>query len=160
MEELKAAIGAMITAEAELAKRGYRLRWKVRVKVDRGYLRKMVDDLTKGILAPVLEPEHLGNLNRKNTAEEPQDIVIPDPPQVEAQPAEQKPEGAVEEIRPVTALDSREAASYLGMSDAGLYDRMKCGRIPVHGKPGNRWFLIEELNRYLESRKRRGLRGK
>ena len=159
MEELKAAINAMKTAEAELAKRGYRLRWKVRVKVDRGYLRKMVDDLTKGILAPVLEPEHTREPQPEKAAEKPQDTVIPDPPQVEAQPAEEIPEGAAEEIRPVTALDSREAASYLGMSDAGLYDRVKCGRIPVHGKPGYRWFLTEELDRYLESRKRRGLRG-
>ena len=182
MEELKIAINAMKTAEIALALRGYSLHWKVRVKANQGFLRRMVDGLIQNAEVPVLKPEQLREMppeknekpsglpkkadSAKTTRKRPviakktQEQKPAEQPQEEAQPATQKLEETVEELRPVTALDARAAASYLGMSDAGLYDRIKCGRIPVHGKPGNRWFLTKELDQYLESRKRRGLRGK
>ena len=175
MEELKSAINAMKFAEIALASRGYRLRWKVRVKANQGFLRRMVDGLIRNAEVPGLEippeknekhsglPQKADNVKatrKRSAAEKTQDQKPAEQTKEEAQPAELKPEETVEEIQPVTALDAKAAASYLGMSDAGLYDRVKRSRIPIHGKPGNRWFLVEKLDRYLESRKRRGLRGK
>jgi predicted DNA-binding transcriptional regulator AlpA len=178
MEDLRIAINAMKAAEVALASRGYTLRWKVRVKADQGFLRRMVDRLTKNAEAPALKPEQFpeaapenrgkpsGQCRKAAGAKAPRKASKPmekaraeispeQQPQEEAQPAEQKPEDTVEEVRPVTALDTTLAADYLGMSYNGLYDLVKRKRIPAHGKVGARWFLTEELDQYLESKKSR-----
>jgi len=129
MEALRIALNSMKAAEKILASQGYILRWQVTIETDRGL---------------------------KETGDTPAEIagqtgLNPEQPQ---KPAEQRSEKAEENGRPVTALCTTDAVHYLGITIAGLYDRIKSGRIPAHGKPGNRWFLTEELDQYLESRKR------
>ena len=135
MEELKTAIGAMKQAEEALAKQGFILRWKVRVKANRGFFRNMVSRLIADTAAPATEIKEIP-------------VRVPETPQAMAQEE-------VDEAQPVTSLDTQSAASYLGISVAGVYDLIKRGRISAHGKPGARWFLVEELDRYRHEREKR-----
>jgi predicted DNA-binding transcriptional regulator AlpA len=138
MEELKTAIGAMKQAEEALAKQGFILRWKVRVKANQGFFRNMVSRLIADAPVPT-----------KKTTEKTVRVRTTVPEQAAQAQVPEAPEGATEEIdevQPVTALNLKNAASYLGITTAGLYDLIKRGRIPAHGKMGGRWFLTEELD--------------
>jgi len=154
MEALRIALNSMKAAEKVLASQGYILRWKITVESSTGFLRGIEDTPEEDDGQPVLKPEQVQETiseSKPSTAQ----------PQEATQTSKHRPKQAAEGIRPVTALCLTDAAAYLGMSIAGVYDRIKSGRIPAHGgKIGNRWFLTEELDQYLESRKRRGLRGK
>ena len=133
MEALRIACNSMKAAEKVLASQGYILRWKVTVESSTGFLRETED---AGQVQKII-PES------KTSTVQPQDAV-----------QTSKHKQATEEIQPVTALSLTDAVSYLGMTKAGIYDLIKRNRIPVHGEMGKRWFLTEELDQYLESRKR------
>jgi len=166
MEELKTAISAMKQAEETLAKQGFILQWKVRVKANQGFFRNMVSRLIADTAVPATEtegaPERVPEAapkEAKTKSYQPKNLKVllpeqaadtPETPQETAQNTE-----TVDEEQPVTALDSQSAASYLEISLAGVYDLVKRGRIPAHGKPGKRWFLTEELDKYRQEREKR-----
>jgi len=174
MEELKTAIGAMKKAEEALAKEGFILHWNVRVKAERSFFKKLInawiseDDVPPPEAAQVEEPapekKTLPTASKKEkkalppeAAETVEAEVKPEPPAVQELSREppQKPNDSQEEERPVTALDISGAATYLGVSVAAIYDLAKRGRITAHGKMGDRWYKIEDLDRYSAEREKR-----
>jgi excisionase family DNA binding protein len=147
----------MKQAEEALAKRGFILRWKVRVKTNSGFFGDMVSRLIAGDAVPAAKAieKQCGPKKRLQKTGKPNDA---EPETLEAAPeqaAVQGPEEGADEPQPVTALNMRDAASYLGISTAGIYDLVKRGRLPAHGKIGARWFKTEELDRYRQDRKKR-----
>jgi excisionase family DNA binding protein len=172
MEELKMAICALKQAEEALAKRGLILRFKVRVKPDRGFFHGMIKRMIEDIAAPApkttaaaLPPEPMPVNERTlkifpgGTAEieHEQPEAVPEQEHAAGEPktAAQNPEEGADEAEPVEALNIKNAASYLGISVPGVYDLLKRGRITAHGKLGSRWFLAEELDQYLREREKR-----
>jgi len=182
MEELKTAINAMKTAEEALAKQGFILRWKVRLKTNNGFFRRMLSTLIKDAVVSDLKPAKAQSITAKVKTEKEKTPpgfffeerkTLASQPKAEAKPQEEKaeekpecageetqavspkPEEAVEEEQPVTALDFTGAAAYLGISTPGVYDLVNRKRIPVHGKMGKRWFKVEELEQYRLQREKR-----
>jgi excisionase family DNA binding protein len=177
MEELKTAISAMKQAEKALAKQGFTLKWKVRVKANRGFFRDMVNMLvtdtavvTKKSVevargrkaAPKNEQALPGTFSSKKITkyarpETPKAVLEQTAPEqaTETPQAAQSPEEEIDELQPITALDIQSAAAYLGISMAGVYDLIKRGRIRAHGKSGARWFKTEELDQYRQEREKR-----
>jgi len=174
MEELRDAIGAMKHAEEALLKKGFILRWKIRVKADRGFLRNIATRLAADAEATVGKPVRTRKAAREAEAAVPGMFTSvvktktvykkPRPRKAapeQATPAsapeaeEQNPEAVVDEAMPTTAFDTSTAASYLGISTAGVFDLVKRGRLPIHGQRGKRWFRVEDLDQYIESRNKR-----
>lgn len=145
MEELKMAINAMKSAEESLAKQGFILRWKVRVKIDQD----------------IFPQKNSNPVDTKQESEKEKIIkaapLPKDKNQKEAKAISEIPE-EINEERPVTALDINSAASYLGVTLTGMYNLIKRGRIKAHGKLGRRWYKIEELDQYRAEREKRNAR--
>ena len=166
MEELKQAINAMKTAEKSLAKQGFVLRWKVRVKADQGFFRRMLNGLIAGTGEPAQTEPHIKKdvaekIIVKEIREEPSasQSLASEKTQVEIsqeQPHEvAQTEKQLEELPPVTSLNSIDAAAYLGVNINNFYNLVSQKRIPTHGEPGKRWYKIEELEQYREEREKR-----
>jgi len=151
MEELKTAIGAMKQAEEALAKQGFVLRWKVRVKANQGFFRDMVNRLIADTAIPAVK-------TGTKAVRFPKELKTPQalPEQITtAADASENTEPKEDELQPITAFNTKDAASYLGITVAGIYDLVKRGRIPAHGKIGKRWFKAEELDQYHAGKKGR-----
>lgn len=156
MEELRTAINAMKSAEQALAKQGFILRWNFKIRPNRGFLRDAINRLiadssipqkTSVIRTAPIKPERPRKVVSESKKTE-QPIPEPCPETIQ----ELAPD--TDEVRPVTAFDIKAAAEYLGISYAGVFDLVKRGRLPAHGKKGTRWFKVDDLDKYLASRKK------
>ncbi|MDR0472363.1 MAG: helix-turn-helix domain-containing protein [Treponema sp.] len=161
MEELKTVIKALKQAEKALDREGFILRWKVRVRADQGFFREMVRNLIAHTTVPAAETTTKAAPKKAKARDaRPKALDVasgqatqaraPETPQAAAQV-----EAVADEEEPVTALNIKLAANYLGVSVPGVYDLIKRGKIPAHGKVGARWFLTEELDRHIQARAKR-----
>ena len=161
MEELKTAVSAMKQAEEALARQGFTLKWNIRIKTNRRFLRNTAER----ILADAMKAEPLSckkaavkkaQPETESPADADQSEQVPERSQGADQATEQSQSNEAEDAQaPISSLDITSAAEYLGITVPGVYDLIKRGRIPAHGKLGKRWFLPEELDKYREEREKR-----